>query len=839
MVVALAWPGMVQPLWLFLALTAVAPVLMAIRRAGGTSPTTRLGLALQAAAILLLSLALARPVIVASEGDVRPWLVLQDVSASTRGQEFKAPHAGAAWMRRQEFADSLGTPSKRLVGDSTNLTPALRYAQEQARQCQGIVIATDGQCMDPWQPAAEALGQCGRKVLVVPFDSPGADAGIAGLTAIRLGGQVELKAAIQCGSRSQRRTLRMWRADRPGESVLRRDIQMLAGETAIVRAADPVDDSQGEIEYRAELSPADAFPENDSARVIVESRNPPVALVAGGGQFAADGLSSGILGRPVRRLAAGDAPADEHAWQGYAAVVLVDGTGEALAASQRKSLARYVRDGGGLVLVGAGPYRGAADRQDPLNQVSALVVNPWQRRPLDVAVLLDASGSMAEPAGPSGQLRKFDLAGEAVTSLANHLTDRDSLAVFTFSEAARAVYDSGPETPDFVKLGRALADVHPGGPTTVAGALEMAVAHPPRAGRMGLAIVVSDLQTRLFDVEPLARLFKQNGWSLAVVAIEDGVAAPAERPSLERLSEALGCPMTRQDTLQGLADILGRFVENGRGQAIRRGDFHPVCSGALGLASRPLPAIDAYLLCAAGEGADLLAAVGNDPILARRAVALGRCVSLALPLDERNNRPLQSWPGLEGLLAEAVAWVSRPGEDPRFSGSLDARSGRLHLTLEAREANLPLDLLDLVAGVELPEANQPAVVHLLETGCGRYEADVVAAVGPVRVLVRDAQGARVWSGAYLPAAGAEFAAIGPNWENLRLLARLTHGRIVGANELEGAITQVRMDESVELWPALLGASLLAMLCLWLSGGVMRRKPDAAAKRTGESVNAVF
>lgn len=812
---------------------------------------------MQCAAVVAAAMALARPSVRLHGEAERPWLLLRDVSASTRGQDSNC----ATWpaeVRRHtaDFADRVlapgetpGDPASRgfaAASTRTLIRPALHWALARAGDSGGVVVLSDGQWHDEdWDDAADALRRAGLPVLVIPLAAPPRDARITDLRARRRAdGKVDLAVSVAANA-PQKRTLSVRRDGLPAP-LLEKELQLLEGDSLTIRLED--DPGAGTATYRAALggsAPAirppsvalatggqDVFPENDQAAAAVPPRQALVAVVSGSGTIAPEGLAR-LMQAGVEAV---KAPSAAEGWNPYSAVVLVDETGSLLDLAQRSALERYVREGGGLVVVGTGPYASSADRQDPLNRAAALAPNPFERKPLRVIVVLDSSGSMSEAAGPAGGSaalaaggrRKFDLAVEAVMSLKSHLTDRDSLAVIVFSDTPRRVYDSATAPPDFAALREALAKIQPGGPTVLAPALEEATAGATPAGRDGLVIVASDLAVQPFDEERMAGRFRQKKLSLSVVAIEHGGEKPS-RESVAILSRLLGGPLVAQDDLAGLASVFERFLRQARGEAVRRGEFRLAASEPpFGRDVSPLAA-DAYVLSAPQRGAEVLASIGGDPVLARRSVGLGRSVSLALPVSATSNAPLRTSQDFLGLVAAAAEWSLRPADDPRFSGDIRWRGDELLLRIEAAQGGSPINLLNLVARAAQPgQGEERSGFPLEQTAPGHYEAAIphgggpAAPAGPIVVQVSEPGGRPLWRGAFADLYAPEFAGIGPRWPNLRRLAARTGGRIVEGKDLPVVQRQRLRQGYVAIGAWLLALAAAIMLAEWALVRVTRR-----------------
>ena len=814
-----------QPWWL-LALTAGAvPVLLAAgARARGRS-VGRFSVALQCLALLAAAAALGGPEAMLGGAANAPWIVLRDVSGSVRGQD----DAEENWQTdrpRELFrvADVILAEGAAPGAHRTVAGPALRLAAGRARQAAGIVIRTDGRFHDAdWPGAAATLGRTGVEVFIVPIDSPPADARVAELRADRdAGGQCRLRVRVFADT-DQRRTLTVTRG---GRQLWRRTLDLLAGETAVLHLSDAAAPADRAAVYVATISPPDQFAENDSAAALLPPPGRTLAIVAGEGAGLPAGLA-GAIGTPAQVIAASDAPTTAAGWMSYAAVLVVDSTGALLGADQRRALAEYVRSGGGLVLVGAGPHARPADRDDPLNRVAALVANPHERTPLKVIVALDASGSMGEPsidAAAGARRKKFDAAAGAVMALKHHLTEADALAVITFSDKAKLIYDSNSRRADFVRLRDALAAVEPAGSTDAgAGLAEAARQRVPDRLR-GLFLLVSDLLSKRVDHREIAGALRSARLSLAIVEIRSPGDAAEGTADLKELAKALGAPHVRLKGLSGLAKVFARFVRGGRGEAIRRGKFQVTVSrNLLNIDAAKAEGLDAYVLSVRRGDAEVIAAVGSDAILARRTVGLGRTVSIAVPLEAPHNPRWSNSAGWRSVLAAAVRWVLTPQDDPRFDGELTTQSGSVLLTINARDPNGPMNFLKLfvtsatraVSPGSDKDPGAAAAVGLVQTAPGRYEGQLALPRGrPVSVAVGDAGGRTVWRGSYGTGVADEFAALGADWEALRRLAALTGGRIVAPRDLPAAARAVHDREYSPLWQLLLAAAVAIMLLEW-------------------------
>ncbi len=817
-----------SPAWLAALPAAMAPILVAAwgRRRFKRLPTA--AVAAQCLAVAAAVCALARPLAPLAGRTALPYLLFVDRSGSTRSQQPTAGTLGFApdaKVERFDFAAGLRstTGSDEQLGsdlqDETDAAPVLRMIAARARSIAAAVIVTDGRFTQPgWLGPAEAAGASGAELLIVPLNSPPPDARIVSLAARRgAGSAVELTVTASANA-PLRRTLTVRRPGR-AEPLWAKPLELLGESPALVRISDTVG-PEAAAEYTTELAGDTAITENDAASDLVLPSRQEIAVV---GADARTRALFGGAGLPVSFLAPAELPAGQAELASFAALVLLDATGGAFTPDQRAALAQYARNGGGLTMIGTGPHEAPADREDPLNRVLPLRANPFQRRPLALTVLLDSSGSMALTAtAPSGAEQiKFDLAAQAVLVLKDHLTPRDTLAVIAFADGPKTVYDSGDAETDFAALAEGLRTVRPNGSTHVIPAIEAALRGPVAAGRSPMLLVLSDLQTEPFDAARWAGTIRQAGARLAVVVIGEKPTAP---PPLEQLVRLLGenASYQRRDTLAGLARVFAELVRQGRGEAIRRGSTQLAVVGPLfdtGLAA--LPDADAYILAAPdGDAEPLARTLAGDVILARRPAGLGRSVGLALPLTPAENLSWQADPDVAKLLASAVRWSLRPGDDPRFDASLTRRGGQIQIDVTATQDVAPWN--NLALSVEVVAGENAAAAPLEQVAPGGYSAVVAAPPQtPAAVGIRH-RGSIVWRGSAAALYPPEYARLGADRESLERLAELTGGKIVPAERLAQRIRQSYRAELTELWPWLLALAAALMLIEWSLSRVTRR-----------------
>ncbi|MCK6505799.1 VWA domain-containing protein [Myxococcota bacterium] len=150
----------------------------------------------------------------------------------------------------------------------------------------------------------------------------------------------------------------------------------------------------------------------------------------------------------------------------------------------------------GAVIAGAGEDRFL------VVEVRAPELQGDLRRPVDLAVVMDTSGSMAGRG-------KIEDARMAAQELVDQLGPQDSFALVSFADSGRVVVESAPVT-DPARLKRLVASINPGGGTHLSSGLELGLAQLDRPDREGVrrVVLLSDGMANIgvTDTAALARI---------------------------------------------------------------------------------------------------------------------------------------------------------------------------------------------------------------------------------------------------------------------------------------------------------------------------------------------
>jgi len=808
---ATAWLEFTCPEWLFLLPLAAVPWLVWLASKKRDWKVSTAVVAVRVLAILLAVVAAGGPVIRRTvEGD-RKWMVLRDVSLST-GSRPDTSLEFPVEIDEVRFAGHLLQKGESPSHDNpaTRLAPPLELAAGRLQRRAGALLLTDGRFDDEWRSAAMRFaGQLGDNFpfVIVPLDSPDRDVRIDRFFATGKSDRFELTLVLEANA-MLKPTVVVERL-RPGEKQLyRREVKIFSDRPATLYISDTLPPDEGGL-WRASLKGETGIAGNDTA---VTGAGGEKRVLCWTGSPVPDGLSR-RTGMKVKHVAPNRCPAEINGWMEYAAVVVVDRHGKLLTGASRDSLAGYIESGGGLVLIGSGPRHEPADRRDPLNRVAALIPNPFERNPLSLSVVLDASGSMASWLPGRENLRKFDLASEAILSLAGHLASSDRLKVTVFSNDAEVIYSSGDNGPDFPRLGERLRGVRPSGPTNVAAAMKLAVNTVPSKDTTGLVIVLSDLQTKQFDPEDMAKTFRDRRWRISLVV--SGDSGREDYPLLQ-LAGLLKGQVEYGGDLAGLDRIFARFCREARGDGVERGNFTITARPGWEMV-REMGGTDlAVIQAAAAENANVLAEASGRPILATGTAGLGRtCCCMVLPPGGGSSGMM---PPLSAI-SRMIESVAAPGIDQRFTGRLTLKEGFWRLEITAMQDGLSVNGLQLRARVLFVDRDTGMLeLEMKQSGPGKYETEFHASGGTPAISVNEASGRIVWRRDPMGIPSRELSELGANYDVLGELVAITGGRIMTMEEIarDGLPEPVYGQEGIfVLWPWLMAAAIFLVLLQWL------------------------
>ncbi|MEW5827157.1 MAG: VWA domain-containing protein [Candidatus Bipolaricaulota bacterium] len=669
-----------------------------------------------------------------------------------------------------------GVASAEDLGQATDLSAAIELALA-ALPKDGeshLVLLSDGRITEGLLEGVTAARAAGVPVSVLPLSGVGSlDARLLRLDVpVRI--EVDRPFAIEIVVESDGAGPAELSLYRDGEPVAQETVALREGWTAF-QIVDRVNGG-GAAAYQALVKrPGDPVPQNDSLSAVAEIEGPPPLWIVAPEVPAALDAALRTAGRAYTVRASVPTLADLQ----RSRELLV--TGISLATMTRedvRTLRSFVADLGGGLLIAEGETElrgvGSVPLEDLL-PVTFTVPERAEQASLAVVYVLDRSGSMQERA--EGAI-KIDVLKEVAAASIGLLEPDTLVGILVFDREPVWVQAVAP-VADGRSLYAALQSLRASGGTDlyrpVAAALD---ALRNVEARVKHILVLSDGKTAEEEHDwdgLLMRLADATDVHLSVIA----VGPQPNRALLDRLASAgRGVLYVAEDfarlpqvSLEATRHILrGRFI-TGESTAVG-----PLASGDLAA----LPPLHGYALTYPRPTAEVLLAVGKDPVVARWRVGLGRVGVVNADLAGDWTREWLSWSRapllLDALLGtvDAETWAGE-GLFP----SIDVGRDRLAITVEARRNDRTfVDFLALQA-VVLPRGE---MTPLLQVGPGLYAADLpLPSQGAYVLSIEDLTNRRTTSLAFTVPYPDEFRHLGVDDETLRGIARATGGRVLIAD----------------------------------------------------------
>ena len=641
-------------------------------------------------------------------------------------------------------------------------------------------------------------------------------------------------------------------AERPGGALLtltrndrevaRREVTLEAGLNVFLVPQRLREGGAWRYEARSE-APGDRHPGNNRAGAVTLVRGRPRLLFVTG-----EGETPGPLparlrerGLEVRVVGAGALPRSPAEYGGYGAVVFSDVSALAVPESQAQALRSLVVEAGlGFAMLGGPSSFGSGGWfRTPVEEVLPVEMDIRKSRRgavLALALVLDKSGSMAEPEGP---VTRLALAREAALAAAKLLSPEDSLGAVAFDSASRWVVPMR-RWKEAGQAAAELATLEPGGGTDLYPALDAALGALEQADApLKHAIVLSDGRTEPGDFDALARRAAKGRITLTTVAVgsdadfnflRDLAAKTGGRSYLANQATLLPRIFTRETLLAARAAFSEKPFRAGPGAS------HPVLRG---LELERAPLLGGYNLSTLRPppSLGLLRTPEGDPLLAVGRAGLGRTAAWT---SDAGQRWAASWledPGSGELLPQLLRWIAAGGRDPGFDVRVEeGASGGPRVVVEARDLDAPLDLQGRSLGPD--GASRP--LDLVQTGPGRYEAPLEAPTpGSWLVQVVEPEGGSAASATWTLPYSPELARLGPDPAFMARLAAAGGGKNdpPAAGVFAPPSHPIRVARPV--WAGLLALALLLLpldVALrrvflpegWLRRVLARREPPAPA-----------
>ncbi len=795
-------------------------------------------------AALAEQLARVSELVDAAEDSTRVGLVLFDATPEV------VVFPGSPWR--------LPAPARAEPVDATDIDAALALALGLIPADDGgeVVLFSDGRrtrssASSPAVAQAQRRGVTVHTMVIEPaMDDPAVGAVVLSSDQARPGAAVDGFIELDGAAETTRGSLTISVGD---EVVSTQAVELPAGSTTKVPFAHELDakTDPGPLEVEATFTPtrADADSTNNSASATVLVGDPPLVRIFTGEDHDGTTLARALRAERMDVQVVGvQAIQPQHEdLEDVDLVVLANapaasiGGAHALQPDFLRSLARYVDNGGGLVVLG-GPqaYDMGGYGHSEIDRVLPVKIDPVDpeiQAGATIIIILDRSGSMSATVGWAKT--KMELADEGAAASINLLRPFDSVGVMSVTEAVRWEIKTQPVRDPAAlrrKVMRIRAD---GGGIFVYTALDAAYEALKRVNTPLKHVILfsdaADSEEKVKGIpfgggpgttaQDLARKFRGSGVTTSVIGI--GSDDDIDTPFLKDLAKAGGGRfyLTADATkLRGLfVEETERLVDTSlhedsfRPRLLRN---HPVTDG---IDYGRAPELTGYQELDARPTAEvILQGPEQHPILTTWRYGLGHVIAWASDAGPRWSEKWLGWPGYRKQWTQAARFALRSRAGDETAVEVEVAGGRAQLRIARRDTQgLTLDEGTVRARIKGPGASSEVTIRSLEPGLWEGEAAVEdGQVYTVEVVDEDDEVLATHTFAPPPSAERRFRSPDRDW--LARVAETTGGQLDPASLSEVATAGVT-TEVHRLWPWALAFSLLLLPF------------DALLRRTARSV----
>jgi Ca-activated chloride channel family protein len=474
---------------------------------------------------------------------------------------------------------------------------------------------------------------------------------------------------------------------------------------------------------------------------------------------------------------------------------------EAILPARKEELEKYVKQGGGLLVIGGerNVYAEGKKQEDALDRTLPAKLAP-PRSPEGTAVILiiDKSSSM--------EGRKIELARLAAVGVVDNLRPIDLVGVLIFDNSFQwAVPLRRAEDRPLIK--RLISGITPDGGTQIAPALNEAFRRiMPANATFKHIVLLTDGISEEGDSLDLSREALLKKVTISTV----GLGQDVNRAYLEKVAQYAGGKSYFLNEPAGLEQILLRDVMEHTGStAVEKPLVPEVMHRAEildGTGIETAPALKGYVKFIAKPTAETILAIDKkDPLLSRWQYGLGRSAVFASDAKARWAADWITWKGYDKFWTNLSRDLLPHAQAGEASIDFDSANGDLMVEYRlGRDVPEPATIPGLF--VFGPDGfQQPIAIKKIASGVFRGRLQIGAKQGLFRVRPLVESRAFPEAGLYRPE--AELADYGSNTGLLKQVAEFTGGRFEPSPKSMFDPGRRQIASSVSLWPGLLGLAI--------------------------------
>ncbi len=473
---------------------------------------------------------------------------------------------------------------------------------------------------------------------------------------------------------------------------------------------------------------------------------------------------------------------------------------EAIASSKKDELERYVKQGGGLLVIGGerNMYQEDKKTEDALDRtLPAKLAPPRSPEGTAVVLIIDKSSSM--------EGRKMELARLAAIGVVDNLRPIDLVGVLIFDNSFQwAVPMRRAEDRTLIK--RLISGITPDGGTQIAPALNEAYRRVlPTAATYKHIVLLTDGISEEGDSMDLSREALARRVTISTV----GLGQDVNRAYLEKIAQLAGGKSYFLNEPAGLEQILLRDVMEHTGSTAVEKPLAPkVLKPAEildGVEMESAPALKGYVKFIAKPTAETILEIDRDPLLTRWQYGLGRSAVFASDAKARWAADWVAWKSYDKFWTNLSRDLLPHAQAGEASVEYDSANGDLVVEYRlGRAVDEPAALPEIF--VFGPDGFQkPIVVKKVAAGMFRGRLAIGARQGLFRVRPVEESRAFPEAGLYRPE--AELSDYGSNEALLKQVAEFTGGRFQPdpKNVFEPGMRSIA--STIQLWPGLLAVAI--------------------------------
>ena len=697
-------------------------------------------------------------------------------------------------------------PVENKLDDASRLDKAIELglAMMPANGANRLLLLSDGQFHGESVAGVTAAQLAGVPISVLPIGSEvSEDVRMSSLTApseVPSGQSFELRAGVSA-QESTPASLAIYRND---ELLSYDPIALALGTTSFILQDEL--EGGGFAEYAAVVKrDNDAFPENDTRSVLVQTVDKPSVLLIDRNGATLPALLRSI---GVAHVTTDTVP-DLAILSTYKQVILsglplIDLTG-----SEATAIEHYVKSlGGGLLVIqGEAEVRGFSS--GPIDEIMPISYSaPEKERDPSLAIiyLLDRSQSMRELVELKAKIRIL----REATAASVFLLPADALVgLIGFSDDHEWLYPLQP-VGDATEIYAALQNLRATGGTSLYDPLLDAVtALIATNARVKHLLLLSDGKTIDMDRDYpglMATISEQEDLTLSAIAL-------GEDPNLALLSELaaaggglfmhvvdyLTLPQATMDITQRLGN--SRFIT---GDIIVSG---PLATGA---DYSTIPPLSGYVFTYPKAPSSVLLAAGEDPIAATWHIGLGTVTVLNTDLSGAWSEAWLRWPEFSRVFDRLLATTEPLVESSDgFFPSVTLGRDSAEFLVDARSETGGFANFLHVEATLLPDGIS---LQLQQVAPGIYKAQFpITEDGGYAINIVDQSTGRSARYSFSVPYALEYQSIGRNETELRQIASATGGAVLPEDALEDAVRSVTAAVPQPLFPWLLLLALVLFL----------------------------